>query len=57
MVMPLRSLGKKSVDFCGKTSPAVAIFTTCSTPQGFRRKEICARPESTASKAAAVSRS
>ena len=28
MVMPLMSLGKKSVDFCGITSPDVAIFIT-----------------------------
>src|SRR5207245_1982355 len=57
IVIPLSSLGKKSVDFCGITSPAVAIFITCSTSQGFSTNEICARPLSTASSAARASRS
>src|SRR5437667_4791883 len=57
MVMPLISLGKKSVDFWGMTSPDVAIFITWSTSQGFSKNEICARPLSTASSAASASRS
>jgi hypothetical protein len=56
MVMPLSSLGKKSVDFCGITSPAVAMCITCSTSHGFRKNAICA-PPSTAAIAALASRS
>ena len=47
IVIPLISLGKKSVDFCGRTSPPMAISATVSTLTGFNRKQICARPEST----------
>jgi len=57
MVMPLMSLGKKSVDFWGMTSLEVAIFMTCSTSQALSKKETWARPESTASMAAEASRS
>jgi hypothetical protein len=44
IVIPLINLGKKSVDFCGNTSPAMAIFATVSTLTEFKRKQICARP-------------
>jgi hypothetical protein len=57
IVMPLISLGKKSVDFCGMTSPDVAMFQVCSTLQALSRKATCAARRSTASSAAAASRS
>ncbi len=40
MVMPLINFGKKSVDFCGRTSPPMAISATVSTLTGFSRKQI-----------------
>ena len=57
MVMPLISLGKKSVDFCGMTSPDVAMFQVWSTLQALSRKATWAARRSTASSAAEASRS
>ena|ERR1700690_2161967 len=53
---PLSSLGKKSVDFCGRTSPAKAMSRTCCMRTGLIRNATFAPPWRTCFKASPVSR-